>query len=377
MPRRRGGKSGLVSSGVLFALLVVLALTLYVALKPKAPASPAVPTGSILPPAASVSPPADPLPEWFSVYFTEPGSPGSLAKRGGPDAVLAEAIRAARLSVDAAIYDLNLWSIRNALLAAHQRGLSVRIVVESDNLDQPEIQSLSAAGIEVLGDRRESLMHNKFILIDRIEVWTGSMNFTLNGAYENNNNLIRLRSESLAENYLVEFEEMFVDDRFGPGSPANTPHPDLEIEGNRVETFFSPEDETGARLLELLRDARQSIRFMVYSFTSDPIAEAMIERARAGVSVAGVLDEGQSNQNTGAEYERLLSGGVDVRLDGNPDNMHHKVIIIDEKIVVTGSYNLSANAEKRNDENTLILHDPEIAALYLSEFEHVFQLAKK
>jgi phosphatidylserine/phosphatidylglycerophosphate/cardiolipin synthase-like enzyme len=79
----------------------------------------------------------------------------------------------------------------------------------------------------------------------------------------------------------------------------------------------------------------------------------------------------------GTEYKRLLSGGVEVRLDGNPDNLHHKVIVIDEKIVVTGSYNLSANAELRNDENTLILQSAEIAALYLEEFERVFGEAKQ
>ncbi|MDH5508038.1 MAG: phospholipase D-like domain-containing protein, partial [Anaerolineae bacterium] len=117
--------------------------------------------------------------DWYTVYFSQPGS-GTL--RGGPDAALAAAIDAARASVDAAIYDLNLWSIRDALLAAQRRGVTVRIVTESDNLDRPELQELIAAGIEVLGDRREALMHNKFVVIDRYEVWSGSMNLTLNGA---------------------------------------------------------------------------------------------------------------------------------------------------------------------------------------------------
>ena len=57
-------------------------------------------------------------------------------------------------------------------------------------------------------------MHNKFTVIDRLEVWTGSMNYTINEAYFNDNNLIRIRSEQLAENYSTEFEEMFVDDQF-------------------------------------------------------------------------------------------------------------------------------------------------------------------
>ena len=60
-----------------------------------------------------------------------------------------------------------------------------------------------------------------------------------------------------------------------------------------------------------------------------------------------------------------------MRLDGNPLNMHHKVIIIDESVVIFGSYNFSRSAEERNDENTLIIHNPELAAQFLAEFERV------
>ena len=61
-----------------------------------------------------------------------------------------------------------------------------------------------------------------------------------------------------------------------------------------------------------------------------------------------------------------------MRLDGNLASMHHKVLIIDEQVVVTGSYNFSQSAKTRNDENTLIIHSEEIAALYLEEFDRVW-----
>ncbi len=117
--------------------------------------------------------------EWYSLYFTQPDDPASRSLRGGPDADLAEAIEQARLGVDVAAYDLNLWSLRDALIAAHRRGVAVRVVAESDNLDAAEIQQLKEAGIPVLGDRREGLMHNKFVIIDRQQVWTGSMNLMI------------------------------------------------------------------------------------------------------------------------------------------------------------------------------------------------------
>ena len=129
-------------------------------------------------------------------------------------------------------------------------------------------------------------------------------------------------------------------------------------------------------MLELVRGAEESVLFMAYSFTDDDLAQAMLERAEAGVLVRGVFDEGQAKSNLGGEYERLLENGVDVRLDGNRRGMHHKVILIDDRIVVTGSYNFSNNAKTRNDENTLIVHSAEVAALYREEFERVWGEAK-
>lgn len=313
---------------------------------------------------------------WYSLYFVDPTRPDAMTFRGGSDQKLAEAIAQARLNIDVAAYDLNLWSIRDALIAANRRGVVVRVVTESDNLDEAEIQDLKDAGIPVLGDRREGLMHNKFVVIDRQEVWTGSMNFTTTDAYLNDNNLIRLRSVRLAENYAVEFEEMFKDDLFGYPGRADTPYPKLMVDGTPVEVYFSPEDGVAAHFLEKIQDAKTSIYFMAYSFTSDDLATALLNQMRAGVTVMGVMEEAQVASNIGGEYERLKAAGMDVRLDGNPHNMHHKVIILDEQIVITGSYNFSANAEKRNDENVLIIDNAEIADWYLEEFKRVYEKAR-
>lgn len=152
---------------------------------------------------------------WIQIYFTNPQSPLASQKTGGIDGPLADAIDSAKLSVDVAIYSLSLNSVRDALLRAHDRGARVRLVMESDNLDRADPQKLKDAGIPILGDRREGLMHNKFTIIDGSEVWVGGMNYTDSGAYEDNNVLIRIRSVKMAENYTKEFEEMFVEDRFG------------------------------------------------------------------------------------------------------------------------------------------------------------------
>src|SRR5690606_35702961 len=97
-------------------------------------------------------------------------------------------------------------------------------------------------GIPMLGDRREGLMHNKFVVIDGYEIWTGSANFTDSGAYLDNNHFIRIRSVKLAENFTKEFNEMFVDDKFGDAIVPETPNPKITIEGTDIETYFSPDD---------------------------------------------------------------------------------------------------------------------------------------
>ncbi len=102
----------------------------------------------------------------------------------------------------------------------------------------------------------------------------------------------------------------------------------------------------------------------------------MVQRAQAGVKVAGVMDESQIKSNAGTEYDQFQSEGLAVRPDGQPGLMHHKVFIIDGDMVVTGSYNFTASAEKSNDENLLVIYSPEIAGEYLQEFERVYGAAK-
>ncbi len=315
---------------------------------------------------------------WYELYFTDPANPDSRYFRGGPDERLAAAIDAARLSVDLAVYSLSLWSIRDALINAMRRGVQVRIVMESANRDRDVPQELIDAGISVLGDRREGLMHNKFVIIDRSELWVGSMNFTTGGGYKDNNNLLRIRSQKLVENYQTEFDEMFIGDHFGPDTVANTPNPVTFVNGTMIETYFSPDDGVAAHIAELLENAQQSIYFMAYSFTADDLASIVRERAANGVTVAGVMDYSQIQSNGQyGEYDAFAQAGIDVRVDGNEEGLlHHKVFIIDEEIVITGSYNFSSSAEERNDENILVIYNSDIAHEFLKEFERVYAQAQ-
>lgn len=312
---------------------------------------------------------------WVDIYFTNPESPLASQDTGGIDGPLVASLDAARLTIDVAVYSLNLRSIRDALIRAYERGVQVRVVMESDNMDGSAPQALIEAGIPVLGDRREGLMHDKFVVIDRSEVWMGSMNFTYSGTYEDNNQLLLFRSVKMAEDYTKEFEEMFLDDMFGDHVVPETPFPKVDIDGTTIEVYFSPDDGIAEPILELLNNAEKSIYFLAFSFTTDEFGNAILRQAENGLTVAGVMEEEQVKSNIGTEYDLFKRAGLDVLLDGNDGQMHHKTIIIDKRIVITGSYNFSRSAETRNDENLIVIYNEQIADFYLQEFQRIYQLA--
>jgi phosphatidylserine/phosphatidylglycerophosphate/cardiolipin synthase-like enzyme len=322
------------------------------------------------PPAASLTAPTGPI----AVYFSRPQAfDGEYA--GGPDEALAEAIDCAVKSIDIASYDFDLLSLARALDRAWSRGVAVRIVVDSDNWHTEALDFLRAGGIPVVGDDRDSLMHDKFVVIDGAEIWTGSMNLTVNDAYRNDNNLLRLESIPLAEIFTAEFEEMFTAKKFGLASPEGKTAAAVATAGGAVEVYFAPEDRVAARVIRAIREARTSIHFLAFSYTSDSIAGAMIGRVPDGLSVFGVLEGTQVRSNAGNQFAVLEAGGATVYLDANPRNMHHKVILLDGGIVITGSYNFTDSAEHKNDESLLILHNPELAGLFEAEFRRIFDRA--
>ena len=103
--------------------------------------------------------------------------------------------------MDIAAFDLDLETVTEALIRAYQRGVRVRLVTDTDYQDELGPERLREAGVPVIADERNPFMHNKFVVIDGAQVWTGSWNLTDNGTYRNNNNVLVIDSQKLAENY--------------------------------------------------------------------------------------------------------------------------------------------------------------------------------
>jgi phosphatidylserine/phosphatidylglycerophosphate/cardiolipin synthase-like enzyme len=203
-------------------------------------------------------------------------------------------------------------------------------------------------------------------------VWTGSANFSVGSFEKSFNDMIEIASPELASNYTTEFTEMFTQHSFGVRSPADTPNPRLVIDGISVETYFAPEDRVQNEIIAEIAEAERRIDFMMFSFTSEPLSEALLMRMLDGVYVRGIMEKSQAGQEASRD-EFLALRGAEIYIDENADTFHHKAIIIDEQTVITGSYNYSASAERENDENVLIIESPELAKRYLEVMQTLIQ----
>ncbi len=335
-------------------------------------------------PRPAPAPAADGAVGW-EVAFTAPLIPDNDPSRhqGSLDARLVALMDGATQTLDVADYDFDLAVVADAMARAAGRGVRVRMVTDSDTLAnsrdrnvQAAFGTLSRAGIRVVADERQPIMHHKFTVADGEWVETGSWNYTDGDTYRLNNNMAVFHSRELAQNFSTEFEKMFGQHRFGPSKPGGVPFPAVQVGSLRIQTFFSPQDDAARRVIDAIRGAQRKIRFLAFSFTHDGIGEAMMGRARGGVEVQGVFESTGSNTSF-SEFGAMKRAGLDVYQDGSPYAMHHKVIVLDDRVTIFGSFNFSDSADRDNDENLLIVEDPQFASQFDAEFQRVLARAKR
>ncbi len=134
------------------------------------------------------------------------------------------------------------------------------------------------------------------------------------------------------------------------------------------EVCFTPDGGCTKVIVSTLDGAKQRILVQAYSFTSAPIAKALLEAYKRGVKVEVILDKSnRSERYSAADF--LARAGIAVRIDAAHAIAHNKVMVIDREIVVTGSFNFTRAAEEKNAENLLIVHDPALAARYTENWQ--------
>lgn len=143
---------------------------------------------------------------------------------------------------------------------------------------------------------------------------------------------------------------------------------DLTLQNTPVSIYFSPRGGAQDAIVNSIGRAKASIYVQAYSFTSAPIAKALVEANNRGVKVEAILDKSQRKATyTGATF--LKNAGIPVYIDQAHAIAHNKVMVIDKTTVVTGSFNFTKAAEEKNAENLLIIHDQELARLYFENWE--------
>ena len=291
-----------------------------------------------------------------------------------------ERINAATTSIDFCFFAFTLDEVADALIEAHNRGVTVQVIYE---MFDPVINELIVAGIDVRTnpDEEHDNTHNKFAFFDARDgdetndvVWTGSWNASYSGTNLNAENVVVVHDAALAAAYRIEFDEMW-EGAYSRAKADNTPHLFL-IGGRNVEQYMSPTDGLPDKMAALMGTADTDMFFAIFSFTHDEIFNAIVARFDAGVAVRGVCDAEAAEYG---RYQDLADLGIDVVLDnveqGGADQlMHNKYLMADplpggsDPTIVTGSYNWSYSAATYKDENILIIHDATITNIFFQEW---------
>jgi phosphatidylserine/phosphatidylglycerophosphate/cardiolipin synthase-like enzyme len=135
-----------------------------------------------------------------------------------------------------------------------------------------------------------------------------------------------------------------------------------------IGVHFSPKGGCTDTVVQELKNARQEILVQAYSFTSDPITFGLIEASKRGVHVEILLDR-SNDQDAHSDMHIFLEHGMAPLIDAKHAIAHNKVMIIDRKVVVTGSFNFTNQAEHENAENLVVIRGmPELVNAYRDNF---------
>ncbi len=317
----------------------------------------------------------------------------------GPDdlhATIIAFIGAAKERLDVAVQELDSREIAKALIAARMRKVRVRLILEGDYLwdeggsadpwapatkgqeeNRTILAALLRAGIDVISDLNPKIFHQKFAVRDpegpRAAVLTGSTNFTLTdtgantagtGVVGNNlNHLLILHGKTAAGLYQAEFDRLR-SGTFGAMHERVEPRPtEFGLGGIRVKPLFAPRHGPEMEIMKQMLKSARRIDFAMFTFAnSSGIDDTMLRLVQATpkVAIRGVLDRGQGMQKW-APTQALKNAGVELHVNSDPRvrKVHHKLMVIDEQLVILGSFNYTEPATTLNDENIVVLGDLE------------------
>jgi phosphatidylserine/phosphatidylglycerophosphate/cardiolipin synthase-like enzyme len=141
----------------------------------------------------------------------------------------------------------------------------------------------------------------------------------------------------------------------------------LTLNNTPIQVYFSPNGGCTEAIIQTIIQAKTEILIQAYSFTSQPIAKALLQAYKKGIKVQAILDKSQKSERyTSAAF--LANSGIPTFIDSTHAIAHNKIMIIDQETVITGSFNFTKSAEEKNAENLLIIKSKELAKAYIENW---------
>lgn len=141
------------------------------------------------------------------------------------------------------------------------------------------------------------------------------------------------------------------------------------------DAFFSPGDSCRNTIIHQVNQAVRNLKICVFTISDDLISNSILTAFKKGVSIQ-IITDNDKMEDEGSDINKLAEAGISIKIDHTPNHMHHKFMVVDEKVVLTGSYNWTRSAALYNHENVLLTYDPGITRSYLKEFSQLWKTMK-
>lgn len=216
-------------------------------------------------------------------------------------------------------------------------------------------------------------MHDKFFVVDNSYVWTGSTNISENCMTYNANNSVLIKSKKVANIYNQEFNQMYNEGKFHLSKKTIPNNENIILnDKTKVSIYFLPQNKAiNTKIVPLIDNAKVSIYTPIFYLTHKEVINSLIRAKKRGVKVFVILDANSAHNQFSRHWE-LRHNGIKVKTENWVGKMHMKSAIIDDKYLIIASMNWTNAAENRNDENTLIIENEELAKEFKKEFFYLW-----
>ncbi len=136
--------------------------------------------------------------------------------------------------------------------------------------------------------------------------------------------------------------------------------------------FFSPGTACRDAIIHQLNIANSDLRICVFTISDDLITDAIIKAKKRGINIL-ILTDNDKLYDLGSDINRLAGEGIEIKVDNTSNHMHHKFMLVDDRILVNGSYNWTRSAAKFNQENIIVTADRTLMNMFQKEFDKLWK----